>query len=171
LYFSRQLLLLLHQCGFDRGVDPHGVHQVLPGVLVRNEDAARWMVGQIAFPQEVEDPRTMRVIGEPHPPNEGVNLIAATASLEQAVQARIPLVNEVHNAEADWDEVEARGAGSQATNPDDARAKRDKRDTARRMPQCSDEQIASIRAEIRDAREALLGMRSDVADGGTEGND
>jgi transcriptional regulator with XRE-family HTH domain len=136
-----------------------GAHQVLPGVSVRNEDAVRWLAGRISFPQR-EEPVSRRLEGQPHPPNEGVKLIAATASLEQALEDRIPLVNELQKAEADWDDIQANWDAAQA-NLDDVNAKWDKRETARRMLQINDEQIAAIRKQIRDAREALWGMRRD----------
>jgi transcriptional regulator with XRE-family HTH domain len=137
-----------------------GSHQVLPGFSVRNEDAVRWMAGRISFPQK-EEFVSRRLEGEPHPPNEGVKLIAAVASLEQALETRIPLVNELQKAEADWDDVQANSADAQA-NLDDVYAKWDKRENARRMLQINDEQVAARRKEIRDAREALWGMRREL---------
>jgi hypothetical protein len=55
----------------------------------------------------------------------------------------------------------ARTDAAQA-NLDDVNAKWDKRDTARRMLQINDEQIAAIRKQIRDAREALWGIRPEL---------
>jgi transcriptional regulator with XRE-family HTH domain len=136
-----------------------GSHQVLPGVSVRNEDAVRWLAGRISLPQE-EEPVSMRLEGQPNPPNEGVKLIAAASSLEQAFEARIPLVTELHKAEADWDGRHANSDAAQA-NLDDVRAKWYRRDTARRMVQLNDEEIAAIRKQIRDAHEALWGLRRD----------
>ncbi len=137
-----------------------GAHRVLPGVSVRNEDAVRWTAGCISFPQE-QEPVSIRLHGQPNPPNEGVQLIAASSSLEQALEARIPLVIELHKAEADWDHIQANWDTAQ-DNLDDVNAKWDTRDTARRMLQINDEQIAAIRKQIRDARESLWGIRPEL---------
>ncbi|MGA7049967.1 MAG: hypothetical protein WBZ37_01600 [Mycobacterium sp.] len=69
-------------------------------------------------------------------------------------------MNELHKAQADWDDVQANWGDAQA-NLDDVRAKWDKREAARRMLQINDEQTVAMRKEIRDAREALWGMRRD----------
>jgi len=116
-----------------------GPEQLLPGFSVRNQDAVRWMAGRMSFPQKV---RTLdySLEGQPAPPNDGVNLIAAASLLEQVVETRISLVDHLHKVHGDA--AEAR--------------------TAQRMLEKNSEQIEAIGKQIRDAREALWGMRSDI---------
>jgi transcriptional regulator with XRE-family HTH domain len=110
-----------------------GPTEVLPGVGVMAEDAVRWASGRISFPRQVlladsED--------KPEPPNDGVKLITAAMTLEKALEARIPLVNQLEKAE-DPREVEV----------------------AQRTLQTNDEQIEGFLQDMRDAQLALWGSR------------
>jgi len=125
-----------------------GPEQLLPCFSVRNEDAVRWMAGRMSFPQKV---RTLdySLEGQPDPPNDGVNLIAAALLLEQVLETRTSLVDHLHKVQSDAAEAQ----------------------TAQRMLEKNSEQIEAIRKQIRDAREALWGMRPDLDDVETEGDD
>jgi transcriptional regulator with XRE-family HTH domain len=110
-----------------------GPTEVLPGVGVMAEEAVRWVSGQVSFPRQIllaesED--------KAKPPNDGVKLIAAATSLDDALEARIPLVNQREKAQ-DTREVEV----------------------AQRMLQLNDEQIEGLPKEMRDAQLALWGSR------------
>jgi transcriptional regulator with XRE-family HTH domain len=123
-------LLIFPQLSTDGG------SPVLPGRVTRDDDAVRWMSGQVSFPQEYNLLST-RLEGDPHPPNEGVNLIAAASLLEQALDTRISLVCHLQKVQGDAAEVA----------------------TAERMLEKNSEHIEALRKQIRDAREALWGMR------------
>jgi transcriptional regulator with XRE-family HTH domain len=110
-----------------------GPTEMLPGVGVKAEDAVRWMSGRISFPREIlladsED--------KAKPPNDGVKLIAAAMSLENVLEARIPLVHQLENAH----------------EPGEI-------DVAKRMLQINEEQIEGMLKEMSDAQLALWGSR------------
>jgi transcriptional regulator with XRE-family HTH domain len=127
------VLLLFPQLSTDGGA------VVLPGVFTSEDEAVRWMSGGVSFPQGY-DSLSMRLEGQPNPPNHGVNLIAAVSLLEQALETRISLVHHLYKVQEDADEAA----------------------TAQRMVEKNNEQIEAIRKQIRDAREALWGMRPDL---------
>jgi transcriptional regulator with XRE-family HTH domain len=150
------VLLLFPQLATDGGA------VVLPGLMTSEDEAVRWMSGGVSFPQNY-DLSGIRLEGQPNPPNEGVKLIAAVSSLQQTLEARIPLLNEVHKAQADWDDVQANWEDARA-NLDDVHARADRLETARRTMQLNDERIAAIQKEIRDARKALWSMSPELDD-------
>jgi len=125
------VLLLFPQLSTDGGA------VVLPGVLAKEDDAVRWVLGQVSFPQEFQSSRN-ELEGRPNPPNDGVNLMAAMTALEEAVETRISLVHHLHEAQED---------------PAETR-------NAQHMLERNSEQIEAIRKEIRDTRAALWGTRS-----------
>jgi transcriptional regulator with XRE-family HTH domain len=127
------VLLLFPQVATDGGT------VILPNFMTKEDDAVRWMAGQVSFPQPY-DVSQERLEGHPHPPNHGVNLIAAMSLLEQVLESRISLVHYWHKVQNDAAEVE----------------------NARRMLEKNNEQIMAVRKQIRDAREALWGMRPDL---------
>jgi transcriptional regulator with XRE-family HTH domain len=120
------------------GVATDGGAVILPNFITKEDDAVRWMAGQVSFPRPygVLD---ARLESQPHPPNHGVKLIAAMSLLEQVLESRISLVNYWHKVQNDAAEVE----------------------TTRRMLEKNNEQMAAVRKQIRDAREALWGLRPD----------
>jgi len=109
-----------------------GPTEVLPGVGVLAEDAVRWVSGQVSFPRvgiglpDSEEPVK--------PPNDGVKLIAAAASLEKMFEERIPLVNQLEKA----------------SEPHDV-------DVAQRMLRINDERIQDSLQKMHDAHLALWG--------------
>jgi transcriptional regulator with XRE-family HTH domain len=126
---------------------------VLPGLSTTEDDAVRWVSGQVSFPasfwMEYDDLGSTRVERQADPPNDGVNLIAAVKLLDQALDARISLVHHLHKVQGDAGEVEM----------------------AHRMLEKNNEQIEAIRKQIRDAREALWGMRPDLDDSEPQSHD
>jgi transcriptional regulator with XRE-family HTH domain len=100
---------------------------VLPGVTAQGREAVRWLSGRTSFPREVGADLSSAV-----PPNNGVKLIAAAWAIEEAIAARIPLVNQL----------------AKAKDPDDV-------DLARRTLQIHDEQIARLQKEVADANSAV----------------
>lgn len=124
------VLLLFPQVATDGG------SPVLPGRFARDDDAVRWMSGQMSIPQYYELSST-DLEGEPHPPTDGVNLITATSLLEQAIDTRISLVHHLEKVQGDAPEAA----------------------TAQRMLEKNSEYIEALRNRVRDAREALWGMR------------
>jgi transcriptional regulator with XRE-family HTH domain len=127
------VLLLFPQLSTDGG------SPVLPGRTTKDDEAVRWMSGQVSFPQTY-DVSAAHSEGKPHPPNEGVNLITAASLLEQALDTRMSLISHFEKAQGDSADAAA----------------------ARRMLEKNSEQIEAARKQIRDAREALWGMRPDV---------
>lgn len=138
------LLLLFPQVGTDGGGD------ILPSFVTNEEEAARWVAGQVSFPQPY-DVASRQLKGQPNAPNHGVKLLAAMSLLEQVLESRMSLVDYWHSVKKD--PVEAK--------------------TAQRMLEKNNEQLEAIRRQIRDAREALWGMRrgSDAGELEGESND
>src|ERR1700682_2903017 len=135
------VLLLFPQFSTDgRGV-------VLPGVLAKEDEAVRWMSGQVPLPQGNDMP-DMRLehIG-PDLPNEGVKLVVAMQLLQQALETRISLVHHLHTLEVNAAEVT----------------------DAHRMLDMNNELIQNLRQQIRAARETLWGMNPAL--GGVEAGD
>jgi transcriptional regulator with XRE-family HTH domain len=128
------VLLLFPQVSTDGGA------VILPNFTTKEDDAVRWMAGQVSFPQPYNWSR--RLEGQPNPPNHGVNLIAAMSLLEEVLEHRISLVDYSHKERED-----AAEAG-----------------TAQRLLEKNNERIEAVRKQIRDAREALWGMRSDLGE-------
>jgi transcriptional regulator with XRE-family HTH domain len=110
-----------------------GPTEMLPGVGVLAEDAVRWLSGRISFPPAIllTDPED-----KSKPPNDGVKLIGAAMSLEKALEARIPLVNQLEKAQ----------------DPREA-------NVAQAMMKINDEQIVSFLEEMNDSQLALWGSR------------
>jgi transcriptional regulator with XRE-family HTH domain len=104
--------------------------EVLPGVEVRGDEAVRWLSGRTSFPRKVDADGS-----KPAPPNDGVKLIAAAASVDKALEERIPLVNQLQKAEEPR-EVEV----------------------AQRMLQINDEQVEGMLQELSEAQRALWGF-------------
>jgi transcriptional regulator with XRE-family HTH domain len=127
------VLLLFPQVSTDGGA------VILPNFATKEDDALRWMAGQVSFPQRYTL-ESAPLEGQPNPPNHGVNLISAMSLLDQVLESRISLVNYWHKVQNDAAEVE----------------------TTRRMLEKNNEQIEAVRKQIRDAREALWGMRPDL---------
>jgi transcriptional regulator with XRE-family HTH domain len=123
------VLLLFPQVSTEGGGD------VVPGLFTKDDEAVRWVSGQASLPQKY-DLSNRRLEGQPNPPNDGVDLIAAMSLHEQALETRISLVHHLQTAQ---DAAEA--------------------EVAQRMLQKNSEQIEAARKQIRDAREALWGMR------------
>ncbi len=113
-----------------------GPEELLPGYFVRSEDAVRWMAGSITYPQEFEL-STMRRLGDPAPPNSGVNLVEETSLLAQALETRTSLVRYRQEVEGDVGEAE----------------------NAREMLERNAEQIADIRHRRCNSLMDLWGMR------------
>jgi transcriptional regulator with XRE-family HTH domain len=124
------VLLLFPQLATDGGA------AVLPGFLAKEDDAVRWISGQVSFPQQYSL-ASARVEGQPNPPNDGTNLIAAMSSLDRLLDNRISLVNYWYSVREDTAEAE----------------------TAQRMLEKNNEQIAAVEQQIRDARDGLWGRR------------
>jgi transcriptional regulator with XRE-family HTH domain len=123
-----------------------GGSEALPGLLTKDDEAVRWMSGQVSLPQKYDLP-SRRLEGQPNPPNDGVRLIAAMSLHEQALETRISLVHHLHKVQDDAAEVEV----------------------AQRMLEKNSEQIEATRKQIQDAREALWGMRGQF--GAVDGED
>ncbi|MGV0043017.1 hypothetical protein ACRU13_02275 [Mycobacterium colombiense] len=68
---------------------------VLPGAAAQGRGAVRWLSGRTSFPQEVAPDSELPTA---FPPNDGVKLVVAAEALEDAIAARIPLVNQLANA-------------------------------------------------------------------------
>jgi transcriptional regulator with XRE-family HTH domain len=124
------VLLLFPQFSTD------GRGAVLPGVLAKEDEAVRWMSGQVPLPQGADMPDMQLARLAPNPPNEGVRLVVAMQLLEEALATRISLVHHLHTLEAD---------GSEVTD-------------AQRMLEMNNELIHNLRQQIQDARETLWGM-------------
>lgn len=102
---------------------------VIPYVVTRGHEAVRWMSGRISFPREVSE-----FSSPPLPPNDGVKLVTAAEAVENAIESRIPLVNQLEKA-------------------------KDSRDAelARRTLQIHDERIARLQNEVDNAYSDLWG--------------
>ncbi|POX98885.1 transcriptional regulator [Mycobacterium kansasii] len=123
-------LLLFPQVSTDGGA------VILPGFVAKEDDAVRWMAGQVSFPQPY-DLGSAQLEDQPNPPNHGVNLLAAMSLLEKVLENRMSLVDYWHKVRGDAAEAK----------------------TAKRMLEKNAEQLEAVRKQIRDAREALWGMR------------
>lgn len=130
------------------GFSMDGFRDALPGVLTPDDDAVRWVSGRVSLPRRL-GPNALGVEGQPTPPNDGVKPISATLSFDKALEARISLLDALHIARRDY-------SGDLQTALDI--------ETAQRMLEISDEQIESLRQEMRDARKALWGLSSDPDD-------
>jgi len=137
------VLLLFPQFSTD------GRGAVLPGVLAKEDEAVRWMSGQVPIPHGGDIPDMQLARLSPQPPNEGVRLVVAMEVLQEALATRISLVHHLHTLEAD---------GSQVTD-------------AQHMLEVNNELIQNLRQQIRDAREALWGMNPVSREEETEGNE
>jgi len=78
--------------------------------------------------------------------NEGVRLVDAVSSPDEALDSRITLVHHLHSVEDDAVETE----------------------NAQRMLEENEERIQALHAQIRDARKALWGMHSNFDDAEAE---
>lgn len=136
------VLLLFPQVSTDGGA------VILPNFTTKEDEAARWMSGQVSFPRKY-DLGSVRLEGQPTPPNEGVNLIAAMSLLEHAIETRISLVDYWHKVKDDAREAEI----------------------AQRMMEKNDEQIEAARRQVRDAREALWGFHDNYDAPDSESDD
>jgi hypothetical protein len=76
---------------------------VIPGYIARENDAVRWLTGQLAFPQKYD---LDRLHGEPRAANAGVALLNTQESLEEAIDRRVSL-------EMLLDKAEKRGSAEQ----------------------------------------------------------
>jgi transcriptional regulator with XRE-family HTH domain len=124
------VLLLFPQFSTD------GSGAVLPGVLAKEDEAVRWVSGQVPLPQERDMPGGNLEQDASDLPNEGVQLVVAMQTLQQAVETRISLVHHLHTLQADAAEVI----------------------DAQRMLDMNNELIQNLRQHIRAARETLWGM-------------
>ncbi|MEB3020392.1 helix-turn-helix domain-containing protein [[Mycobacterium] crassicus] len=123
------------------GFATDGPEELLPGYFARSDDAVRWVAGSIAYPQEYEL-SSMRRIGDPAPPNSGVNLVEDTSLLAEALETRTSLVRYLERVEGDAQEVE----------------------NAHEMLQRNAEQIAAIRHRRRNSLMDLWGMHPSLGD-------
>jgi transcriptional regulator with XRE-family HTH domain len=131
--------------------------EMRPGVEADVEDAVRWVSGRISSPRKVVREtfegrgQIIRVGYEdrPKPPNDGVKLIAAALSFDKALEDRIPVMIQLEKAQHDGGDV----------------------DTAQRMLEIHDEHIEAMRQEIRDARDALWGLRAGLDDAEVQPDD
>jgi transcriptional regulator with XRE-family HTH domain len=121
--------------------------EIRPSVDAEIEDAVRWVSGRISAPRKVvrdtvDGHEITRVgFGEPpKPPNDGVKLIAATSSFDQALLDRVPLMVTLENAQNQGGDI----------------------DTTQRMLHLNDERIEALRQEIYDAQVALWALDSDA---------
>jgi transcriptional regulator with XRE-family HTH domain len=124
------LLLLFPGFATDGGAE------VVPGVLTKEDEALRWMSGQVPFPQSF-DMSNMPMEDRPKPPNAGVDLITATSLLEEALETRISLVHHLYAVQDDPTETA----------------------NAERMLQKNSEQLEAIRKRRRDAQATLWGLQ------------
>jgi transcriptional regulator with XRE-family HTH domain len=124
------VLLLFPQFSTD------GFGAVLPGVLAKEDEAVRWMSGQVPLPREYDMPGTHLEQATSDMPNEGVKLVVAMQMLQQALETRVSLVHHLHRLQADAAEVT----------------------DAQRMLDMNNDLIQNLRQQIRDARETLWGM-------------
>lgn len=76
------VLLMFPQFGTDGGA------MVIPGYTARENDAVRWLSGQLAFPQQYD---LDRLQGEPRAANAGVALLNTQESLEDAIDRQVSL--------------------------------------------------------------------------------
>lgn len=104
---------------------------VLPGAAAQGRGAVRWLSGRTSFPQEVAPDSELPTA---FPPNDGVKLVVAAEAVEDAIAARIPLVNQLANAK-DSDAI----------------------DLARRTLQIHDEQIVRLQKAVGEAYSAVWG--------------
>jgi hypothetical protein len=116
-----------------------GCGVVLPGVLAKEDEAVRWLSGQVPVPQDFDVPGTHLEQHASDLPNEGVRLVVAMQMLQQALETRISLVHHLHTLQADDAELT----------------------DAQRMLDINTELIQNLRQQIRDARETLWGMDPD----------
>lgn len=123
------VLLLFPQVGTDGG----GV--ILPKFMTKEDEAVRWMSGEVSFPQKY-DLSSLRLEGQPQPPNDGVKLVAAVSLLDQLLETRISLVDHLYKVQEHAAEVR----------------------TAQRMLEKNNEQIEAARKQRLDAQKALWGM-------------
>jgi transcriptional regulator with XRE-family HTH domain len=130
------VLLLFPQFSTDRS----GV--VLPGVVAKEDEAVHWVSGQVPLPQEGDMPGAHVGQEASDPPNEGVKLVVAKQTLQQALETRISLVHHLQTLEADAAEVI----------------------DAQRMLDMNNELIQNLRQQIRNARETLWGMNPAFAE-------
>ena len=79
-------------------------------------------------------------------PNEGVKLVVSMQMLQQALETRISLVHHLHTLQADDADLT----------------------DAHRMLDINNDLIQNLRQQIRDARETLWGMNSDLGEVETE---
>jgi transcriptional regulator with XRE-family HTH domain len=133
------VLLLFPQFSTDgRGV-------VLPGVLANEDEAVRWLSGQVPVPQD-SDTGTHLEQRASELPNEGVKLVVSMQTLQQALETRISLVHYLHTLRADDAELT----------------------DAQRMLDINNDLIKNSRQQIRDAREALWGMNPAIGEAETQ---
>jgi transcriptional regulator with XRE-family HTH domain len=133
------VLLLFPQVATDGGA------VILPNFMTKEDEAVRWMAGQVSFPEHY-DLGSMRLEGQPNPPNHGVKLLAAMSLLEQVLESRMSLVDYWHQVREDAAEAK----------------------TAQRMLAKNNEQLEAVRKQIRDAREALWGIRRESDEPGKQ---
>lgn len=129
------VLLLFPQVATDGGA------VILPGFATKEDEAARWIAGEVSFPQSY-DAASGQLEGEPNAPNHGVNLLAAMSLLDKVLDSRMSLVDYWHSVQKD---------------PAEAK-------TAQRMLAKNTEQLEAVQQQIREAREALWGMRRESDD-------
>jgi transcriptional regulator with XRE-family HTH domain len=133
-------LLLFPQFSTD------GSGPVLPGVYAKEDDAVRWLSGQVPLPEETDMPSVrLEHIGT-NLRNEGVHLVVATNLLHQALETRISLVHHLHTLQAEDGDVT----------------------DAQRMLDMNDELIQNLRQQIRGARETLWGMNPTFGEAETQ---
>ncbi|TGD89221.1 XRE family transcriptional regulator [Mycolicibacterium sp. CH28] len=130
------VLLLFPQFSTD------GSGAVLPGVLAKEDEAVLWMSGQVPLPQGDNMPalsleREDRIVR-----NDGVQLVVAMRTLEEALETRISLVHHLQTLKADGADVA----------------------DANRMLEINNELIRNLRQQIREARESLWGVDAAFAE-------
>ncbi|MCW2557727.1 MAG: putative regulatory protein [Mycobacterium sp.] len=108
---------------------------MLPGVYAREDDAVRWLSGQVPLPEQTDEPRVRLEHISTGPRNEGVHLVVGMNLLHQALETRISLVHHLHTLQADDADVT----------------------DAHYVLDMNDELIQNLRQQIRDARETLWG--------------
>jgi transcriptional regulator with XRE-family HTH domain len=135
------VLLLFPQFSTD------GSGAVLPGVIAKEDEAVRWISGQVPLPHGDYVPGMTLERGGHTVPNDGVQLVVAMQTLQQALETRISLVHHLRTLQADAAEVT----------------------DAQRMLDMNNELIQNLRQQIRAARETLWGMNPAL--GGVEAGD